>query len=49
VCILIHRCKICGLELPTELRLVNHKKVHAKKSKIYEYGDPEFNAYRIQG
>jgi hypothetical protein len=46
---LVHTCKICGLELPTELRLENHKKVHAKKkSKISEYGDPDFNKYSIQ-
>jgi hypothetical protein len=44
-----HTCKICGLELPTEVWLENHKKVHAtSKSKIYEYGAPEFNIYRLQ-
>lgn len=46
---MVHTCKVCGLELPSELRLENHKKVHAKKSRIDEYGNPEFNAYRIQG
>jgi hypothetical protein len=24
-------------------RFENHKKVHERKSKIYEYGDPKFN------
>jgi hypothetical protein len=24
-------------------RLENHKKVHGRKPKVYEYGDPEFN------
>jgi len=45
---MVHTCKVCGLELPSELRLENDKKVHAKKSRIDEYGNPEFNAIEFK-
>jgi hypothetical protein len=27
--------------------LENHKKVHGRKPKVYEYGDPEFSKGRL--
>jgi hypothetical protein len=30
-------------------RLENHKKVHGRKSKVSEYGNPEFNIDRLRG
>ena len=30
-------------------RLENHKKVHGRKSKVSEYGDPEFNIDCLRG
>ena len=30
-------------------RLENHKNVHERKSKVYEYSDPEFNIDRLRG
>jgi hypothetical protein len=43
--IMAFKCKTCGTELPTKQRLEIHKKVHKnarrRKSKIYEYGDPQ--------
>jgi len=45
------KCNVCGLELPDEKRLENHRKVHfrKKKSKVYEYGDPYLDYLGKQG
>jgi hypothetical protein len=35
--------KICDMNFEDKRRLENHKKVHGRKSKVSEYGNPEFN------
>jgi len=45
----IYRCKRCGSELPDEKHLKVHEGVHKRKSKVVEYGDPEFNKDRLRG
>ncbi len=45
---LTFRCKTCDTEFEDNAHLENHRKVHGRKSKIYEYGDPETNKFRIQ-
>ena len=41
-------CNICNMNLDKR-RLENHKKVHGRKSKVSEYGNPEFNIDRLRG
>ncbi|HEX7178285.1 MAG: hypothetical protein WB501_00375 [Nitrososphaeraceae archaeon] len=43
------KCKICGSQFEEKERLNIHKKVHGRKSKISEYGSPEFNQDRLRG
>ena len=43
------KCKICNMNFEDKRRLENHKKVHGRKSKVSEYGNPEFNIDRIRG
>ncbi len=44
-----YKCSKCDLEFEEERRLEIHKKVHGRRSKVFEYGDPETNKFRIQG
>ena len=37
------------MEFPGAKQLDNHKKVHGRKPKISEYGDPEFSKDRLRG
>jgi hypothetical protein len=37
------------MEYPDAKHLENHKKVHGRKRKITEYGDPEFSKDRLRG
>jgi hypothetical protein len=43
------KCKICNMNFEDKRRLENHKNVHGRKSKVSEYGDPEFNKDRLRG
>jgi transposase-like protein len=43
------KCKECGTQFEEERRLEIHKKVHGRKAKVYEYGDPEFTKDRLRG
>jgi hypothetical protein len=44
-----YRCKKCGLKLPDEEHLKRHEQVHKHtKSRIVEYGDPEFSKDRLR-
>ena len=43
------KCKECGLKFEEKRRLDIHKQVHGRKSKISEYGSPEFNQDRLRG
>jgi hypothetical protein len=46
----VYRCKKCGLELPDKIHLKVHEGVHKHaKSRIIEYGDPEFSKDRLRG
>ncbi|MGA7142033.1 MAG: hypothetical protein WBX29_08485 [Nitrososphaeraceae archaeon] len=47
--VLVHKCKVCGLQFEEEKRLQIHKKVHGRKPKISEYGSPEFSQDRLRG
>jgi hypothetical protein len=47
--ILAFKCKKCNLEFEEKKRLEIHKKVHGRKSKVSEYGSPEFNQDRLRG
>jgi len=47
--ILAFKCKKCNLEFEEKNRLEIHKKVHGRKSKVSEYGSPEFNQDRLRG
>jgi hypothetical protein len=47
--ILAFKCKKCNLEFDEKKRLEIHKKVHGRKSKVSEYGSPEFNQDRLRG
>ncbi len=42
------KCKTCGLQFEEKRRLEIHKKVHGRKSKISEYGSPEFSQDRLR-
>ena len=46
---LILKCKVCNMEFADEHHLENHKKVHGRKPKIREDGDPEFSKDRLWG
>jgi hypothetical protein len=37
------------MKFEDKIRLENHKKVYGRKSKVSEYGDPEFNIDRLRG
>ena len=43
------KCKICNMNFEDKRRLENYKKVHGRKSKVSEYGNPEFNIDRLRG
>ena len=43
------KCKTCNMNFEDKQHLENHKKVHGRKSKVYEYGDPEFTKDRLRG
>ncbi len=43
------KCKECGTQFEEKRLLEIHKKVHGRKSKISEYGSPEFNQDRLRG
>ena len=43
------KCRECGLKFEEKRRLDIHKQVHGRKSKISEYGSPEFNQDRLRG
>ena len=43
------KCKIGNMNFEDKRRLENHKKVHGRKSKVSEYGNPEFNIDRLRG
>ncbi len=39
----------CNMTFEDKRRLENHKKTHERKSKVSEYGDPDFNIDRLRG
>ena len=43
------KCKTCNMNFEDKRRLENHKKVHGRKSKVSEYGNPEINIYSLRG
>ncbi|MGC2572243.1 MAG: hypothetical protein WA364_12085 [Candidatus Nitrosopolaris sp.] len=44
-----YRCKKCGTILPNEAHLKIHQGVHKNaKSRIVEYGDPEFSKDKLR-
>jgi transcription initiation factor IIE alpha subunit len=43
------KCSKCGSVFEEKRRLEIHKQVHGRKSKIDEYGSPEFNQDRLRG
>jgi hypothetical protein len=43
------KCKTCGLQFEEKRRLEIHKQVHGRKSKVTEYGSPEFSQDRLRG
>lgn len=43
------KCKTCNMNFEDKQHLENHKKVHGRKPKVYEYGDPEFTKDRLRG
>ena len=45
----IYRCKKCGTEFPDKTHLKIHEGVHGRKSKVTEYGSPEFSQDRLRG
>jgi hypothetical protein len=47
--LLAFKCKKCHQQFEEKSRLEIHKKVHGRKSKISEYGSPEFNQDRLRG
>ena len=47
--ILAFKCKKCNQQFEEKSRLEIHKKVHGRKSKVSEYGSPEFNQDRLRG
>ncbi|HYA85108.1 MAG TPA: hypothetical protein VEH06_16920 [Candidatus Bathyarchaeia archaeon] len=45
----VYRCKKCGFKLPDEAHLKVHVDVHNHaKSRVVEYGDPEFNKDKLR-
>jgi len=43
----VFKCKFCGSTFDEERRFLNHKKVHGRKSKIFQsdsFGDSEYAA-----
>lgn len=46
---MVFKCKECGTEFEEKRRLEIHKKVHGRKSKVREYGSPEFSQDRLRG
>jgi transcription initiation factor IIE alpha subunit len=46
---MVFKCGKCGSVFEEKKRLEIHKKVHDRKSKISEYGSPEFNQDRLRG
>ena len=47
--IMVFKCSKCGCVFEEKQRLEIHKRVHGRKSKIDEYGSPEFNQDRLRG
>lgn len=45
--ILKFKCKTCCSEFDTKERLDVHKRVHNRRSKVYEYEYRDFNIYRM--
>jgi transposase-like protein len=43
------KCKTCNMNFEDKQHLENHKKIHGRRSKVYEYGDPEFSKDRLRG
>ena len=46
---MVFKCGECGMKFEEKRRFEIHKKVHGRKSKISEYGSPEFNQDRLRG
>jgi hypothetical protein len=42
------KCNKCGSVFEEKQRLEIHRQVHGRKSKIGEYGSPEFNQDRLR-
>jgi tRNA(Ile2) C34 agmatinyltransferase TiaS len=45
---LVFKCKTCGMQFEEKKRFEIHKGVHGRKSKVVEYGDPEFSKDRLR-
>jgi hypothetical protein len=46
----VYRCKKCDMKLPDKAHLKIHEGVHKHaKSRVVEYGDPEFNKDKLIG
>ena len=43
------KCKKCDQQFEEKSRFEIHKKVHGRKSKVSEYGSPEFNQDQLRG
>lgn len=46
---MVFKCKKCDQKFEEKSRLEIHKKVHGRKSKVSEYGSPEFNQDKLRG
>ncbi len=46
---MVFKCKKCDQQFEEKSRLEIHKKVHGRKSKVSEYGSPEFNQDKLRG
>jgi hypothetical protein len=46
---MVFKCSKCDCVFEEKERLEIHKRVHGRKSKIGEYGSPEFNQDRLRG
>lgn len=46
---MVFKCSKCGSVFEEKRRLEIHKQTHDRKSKVSEYGSPEFNQDRLRG
>lgn len=46
---MVFKCSKCGSVFEEERRLEIHKQTHDRKSKIREYGSPEFSQDSLRG